>query len=643
MSLAAPVAAASPQPELLLFEEPPITAAVKHSQKTSAAPSDVSVVSAEDIRRYGFRTLGEALRSVRGFYLSNDRNYTALGVRGFQRPSDYNDRILVLLNGHATNDDVFQQAFVGNELGIDLEAVQRIEVIRGPGSALYGGNALFAVINIVTFSAAERPGLGVTAETGSFGRKRGQFSLGHTFANGAQFFASGSALDLDGHSSLYYPEYDSPETNDGVARNRDNETALNLYASGRYGDWSTQASINRRAKDIPTGAYDTIFNDAETATIDVRAFLETRYQRHLRRDVELDARFYLDYFDYDGTYPTAVDGTRVVNRDVASSYWYGTDIFATWSLADINRLTLGSEYSHHPDAEQRNYDRGDSDGFADERTFSIWGVYLQDELTLPYGVTLIGGLRYDDTYAGITQWNPRAAAVWNATDDTTFKVMYGTAFRAPNLYELYYATVGGGVESIPNPNLDPEEITSYEAFGEHWLQPQLRLIASVYHYEVHDLVDITDVSPDVQQYRNAGTARANGLELGGDWEIVADLGLHVRYTYEDAEGSHGSVLSNSPKHLGRVGTELPAWHGLEVATEVVVVGPRRTLAGHELSTVSLMNLNFIYHTPIDRLRLTTGFYNLFDASYSDPAGPEHRQDEIPQDGFTFRTQVAYGF
>ena len=123
--------------------------ASKREQRVTEAPSSVTILTAHDIRTFGWRTLADALGSVRGFYTTYDRNYTYVGVRGFGRPSDYNNRVLVLVNGHRFNDNVYDQALIGTEFPIDLALVERIEIIRGPGSALYGSSAFFAVINIV--------------------------------------------------------------------------------------------------------------------------------------------------------------------------------------------------------------------------------------------------------------------------------------------------------------------------------------------------------------------------------------------------------------------------------------------------------------------------------------------------------------
>src|SRR6266571_5043893 len=131
--------------------------ASKHEQKVTDAPSFVSVVTSEDIARYGYRTLADVLRSVHGFYTTYDRNYTYLGVRGFSRPSDYNSRFLLLLDGHRMNDDFYGSAYVGTEGLVDVDLIDRVEIIRGPSSSLYGTSAFFAVVNVITRKPASYP------------------------------------------------------------------------------------------------------------------------------------------------------------------------------------------------------------------------------------------------------------------------------------------------------------------------------------------------------------------------------------------------------------------------------------------------------------------------------------------------------
>ncbi|MGH6693381.1 MAG: TonB-dependent receptor plug domain-containing protein, partial [Gammaproteobacteria bacterium] len=465
-----PTRAQDVAPEMLLFEEPTVSAAAKHPQALSNAPSAVSVVTREDIRRLGHRTLAEVLRSLRGFYGTYDRNYDYIGVRGFQRPGDYNDRILLLVNGHAYNDDVYQTAALGYDFGIDLEAVDHIEVIRGPGSALYGGNALFAVVNVVTVSGRDLPGVNALAETGSFWRKRGQASVGHTFENGLDVFSSGSVLDVDGQRELFYPDYDSPRTNNGFARNSDSERAYNFFLSGRYGGFTLQGGANSREKQIPTGAFGTTFNDPGTGSIDRRHFADLRYTAEPLRDVTVTARTFYDGVQYHGTFIYGGGVNRTKNEDLAHSNWFGGEVTTRWQVTSAWALTGGTEYTYHPRVEQENFDMPSGRQYLrDARSYGTLGVYGQGEWSPFTALTLVAGLRYDRYYNRIEEASPRVAALWDARPGTTVKLLWGRAFRPPNLFEQYYAYGGSGLRSLANPGLDPERITTWEAVLEQRL------------------------------------------------------------------------------------------------------------------------------------------------------------------------------
>ena len=128
----------------------PVYAASRHEQKSSEAPASVTIVTSEEIRRYGWRTMLDILRSIRGFYASYDRNYSSIGVRGILRPGDYNTRILVLVDGHRVNDMLYGQSGLTYDFPIDVDLIDRVEVVRGPSSSLYGSNAFLAVVNVTT-------------------------------------------------------------------------------------------------------------------------------------------------------------------------------------------------------------------------------------------------------------------------------------------------------------------------------------------------------------------------------------------------------------------------------------------------------------------------------------------------------------
>src|SRR5690606_12344370 len=113
-------------------------------------PAAVSVITRDDIRAYGWRTLAQALASLPGVYTSFDRQYDYLGTRGFGLPGDFNTRLLLTINGNRVNDTVYDSAGLGRNFPVDLDLVERIEFIPGPGGAVHGPNAMFGVINVIT-------------------------------------------------------------------------------------------------------------------------------------------------------------------------------------------------------------------------------------------------------------------------------------------------------------------------------------------------------------------------------------------------------------------------------------------------------------------------------------------------------------
>ena len=192
-----------------------VNAASKFNQKETSAPSYVTVITADEIQKYGYRTLADILESVPGFYVTSDRNYSYLGVRGFNR-SDYNDRVLLLIDGHRLNDPVYGEALIGTEFPMDVDLIQQVEVIRGPGSALYGTNAFFAVINVITRTGRDAQDAEVAADAGSQGASKVRGTFGRQMANEPELLLSGSYYYSQGSNHLFFPEFDSPATNNGI-------------------------------------------------------------------------------------------------------------------------------------------------------------------------------------------------------------------------------------------------------------------------------------------------------------------------------------------------------------------------------------------------------------------------------------------
>jgi hypothetical protein len=165
MALAGPARAATDLTALSLEQlmDIPVTGASKYEQKQSEVAAAVSVISREEIRAFGWRTLGQALASLPGVHTAYDRQYTYLGARGLGLPGDYNTRVLITINGNRVNEATYDSAMVGHAFPLDMDLVERIEYIPGPGSAVYGQNAMFGVVNLVTRSGQDVSGFELSA------------------------------------------------------------------------------------------------------------------------------------------------------------------------------------------------------------------------------------------------------------------------------------------------------------------------------------------------------------------------------------------------------------------------------------------------------------------------------------------------
>lgn len=286
--------------ELLQVKVDTVYAASKFVQEVGQAPASVSIVTAAEIRAHGYRTLAEVLRSVRGFFVTNDRNYSYLGVRGFSRPGDYNSRVLVLVNGHRLNDTIYESALLGTEAPLDAALFDRVEVVRGPSSSLYGTSAFFAVVNVITRPGRSLAGVEVEGDVGSRELRSGRLTAGGQ-ARGLEGLVSVSAMDAAGNRRLYYPEYVSPES-DGIARNADADRSVSVFGTLTGHGAQLQGGFGSRRKVVPTGAFDTIFNDARTATEDARGFLNLQLTRAIQTRTTLRVSASFDTYAYDGTY-----------------------------------------------------------------------------------------------------------------------------------------------------------------------------------------------------------------------------------------------------------------------------------------------------------------------------------------------------
>ena len=631
--------------DLMKVEVATVSGASRYEQKVTQAPSSVTIVTAAEMKKYGYRTLADVLRSVRGFFVTYDRNYDYIGVRGFGRPGDYNSRVLLLVDGHRINDNLYDTASIGTEFPVDIDLIERIEIIRGPSSSLYGNNAFFGMINVIIRKGGDLKGPELSGEGGSFETYKGRLSYGNQFKHGPEILLSSSYFHSEGPHHLYFEEFDKPSTNFGVAENRDGDQFYSLFSKLTFHDFTLEGVYHSREKDIPTASFGTVFNDPRNRTIDERGYLDLRYEHTFGDQWDVMTRLYYDHADYHGDYVYHLYNypPKTLNEDLSWGDWWGVETKVSKPFFEKHRFTFGGEYQDNFRQDQKNYDEFPYFlSLDDKKNSELSALYVQDEFKIFQNLILSAGIRYDhySTFGGTT--NPRLALIYEPLKKTVFKLLYGKAFRAPNDYELFYQ--GGGNKS--NPDLKPESIQTLELDWEQYLGNHLRGVASAFYYKINDLISQeVDPKDGLLVYRNADQIEARGLEfeIEGKWPDLVEG--RISYTFQDTKNREtGTGLTNSPKHLTKLNLNFPLIKGkLFFGLEEQYTSNRKTLAGKEADDFFVTNLILFSQGLLKGLEASASVYNLLDRKYGDPGASEHIQDILIQDGRSFRLKLTYHF
>jgi outer membrane receptor for ferrienterochelin and colicins len=537
----------------------------------------------------------------------------------------------VLVNGHRYNDNVYDQALIGNEFPIDLSLVDRIEVIRGPGSALYGTSAFFAVINLVLRPGGAVGGSESSIEAGSFDTYRVRSSYGRRSKSGIDSLFSVSHLSSDGQSLLYFPEYDEPDFNFGVTRNADRESATSVFGSVGRGRVSVQGAFASRRKVVPTGSYGTTLDD-RNFTIDSRGWIDAVVTGSFK-GAALSGRAFGDYSGYEGTY-VYLDGSN--SMDTGDGAWVGGEGTASRRAGERHQVTTGVEYRRNVRQDQASFQVDPFLSNVDSHYRSNQAaIYGQDEIQLHRRLTATVGGRYDWWSLTGGTVTPRVGLVYRTDADTAIKALYGEAYRAPTVYETYY---------YPDPfarTLQPERLRTSEVVYEQYFGRALRFTATGYITRARNLI-----SQGAEYYfENREEARSHGVEVEAERRWTSGLLLRGSYVAQQTmDPVAGVELSNSPRRQALVQTAAPMWdRKLSVAAESQYIGHRFSTLGTHVDGVWLTNVNATFVPPGRPLSFSARVSNVFDTPYAQPVGYEFRQDLMPQDGRSVSVRATLRF
>jgi len=610
----------------------------KALERVLDAPAVVSIISASDIHAYGYRTLADALNSVPGMLTYGDGAYAYLGVRGFAPINSYNSRVLLLIDGFAANDNFYQQALLGSEGVVDLDLVERIEVIRGPSSSVYGSNAFFGVINVVLKSPAQLESgaqvwLGSNAERGL----AAQLSSRVARETGADLsYLLRVSTSGERGPSVHFPAQAGLPAGLQVSGVDGNDQSRAL-AKIMMGNWRLNLGFGERRQEAGFGLYGSVIGDPRSFVRDGLAFADLHYEGNLGTDTDYVLRSSLAQYRFDSDIIDPAPGGSLPNFLPTTGDWIDTEATATHHLSARIRLVLGVQLRR--DLRERQTESNPVQGIINEvrQEQNRFGAYAQSDLDWSPQFSSSLGLRADRDN-GQSRVNPRLALLWKPDDEQVIKLLYGSAFREASAFEKYFSQ---GATNLANPRLAAETLRTLDLQYAAQLTPQARLELAAFQYRADQLIAqvILDPLNEISQYQNIDAARTRGVDFQLEQELWTSVRGRLGGSYANARDLDGSWQQNSPHWTGQAGLDgwlAPSWR---LAAQGLFAGPRLAIDQSLVPGYGLLNLNLDRRGRPGQADVSLGITNVLNRHYAAPVAgtPINRVD---QPGRTWRLTVG---
>jgi len=598
----------------------------RFAQSLLDAPAAVSVFGRQEAAQLGHVTVADMLERLPGIYLSSTRQYSSVGVRGFNRPGDYNARLLVAIDGFRVNDALYDQALPEFEFPLVADWVKRVELVHGPGSSVYGGNALFGVVNLVTLDGADAPGWTLKGSLGSFGERRAMLQYGSAELGGGDLFV-GLNLQHARGETLELPELGLPA---GSLGGLDGLSYSSAFLKYRLGAWRVSAASMVRSKSIAVAPYGTLPGAPGTDYRDQYLYGEIAYDGAWVSDWRRSLRLSLARSGFHGRYVYA-GGTEdapllVINRDEAVARWLGLEARTQWRGWLNHELALGVDARLLRHGVQRNFDEQPYRLLLDsDEPLRSLGLFAQDSWHLSEQWQLTTGLRLDRVQDRTAQWSPRLALVYRPRQDESIKLMAGRAFRPANLAERFYAD---DVSQLAHPGLAPEKLGTLELAWERALSSDLAFSLNAYVTRMRDMIEFVPLQGDegLSRYENLSRVRTQGLDLGLEQRRASGWQWRANLSLADAR-NRGERLSNSPRWLFKGHLIAPLRPGWTLATEWLAMDKR--LGRSEVPALYSLNAVLRY-TGWRGQDLALRVLNATDRANYDPAPPDTLSTRLPR-------------
>lgn len=662
---------------LMFFEEKDLITATKRATSLRKAPAIATIISAEEIRNMGARNLLDVLKMVPGFGIStNEIGLTMVEVRGIR--SFLSEKILMMVDGHSLNRNITGSAIFNYAEMMPVENIRQIEIIRGPGSALYGNSAFVATINVLTRNAEEINGLELKAAGGSFDTWQGSLVGGKAIGekltlSGSvnQYQSNGQKLTVAADALSGAPFSRAPGNPGLEARQSD------VFVKVGYGDLSFRGGYTKTRKDSFIGFAYALVDDNYTEHESYWGELALAHAVSSGLAVNLKLRF--DHFDQNPNVkifpngftpaPGVVWPNGMVGKPFVKDRTIGGELQVDWDAFKGNHLISGVSFDttrQYDVRQQANFDPTtgaplatvqDVANWNKDVTRDIWALYLQDEWQLAEQVNLTVGVRYDHYSDFGDTVNPRIGLVWSFLDNANIKLLYGQAFRAPNFQELYNIN---NPALLGNPGLKPEKIKTYEAGVGYRLSRYFAADVNYFYSIIDNQIDaytpitidpVTNVvTTSTPIYANIRKTTTQGVELGFNGVITNEFSWKATYAYQNPrDDKTGERLPYVPSQRASANLNYAPVKYVNLHTDLLWTGSRPRAAGDsraDLPDYTTVDLAVTFKNIIPSLEIQATVHNIFDRRFSDPdtsGAAKLIPGDFPREGISGFMTAMYRF
>ena len=633
-----------------------VAAASRFAESIEDAPSSVSIIDGQELRAFGYPTIAESLRGIRGFYLSNDHAYASAGIRGLGEPNDYGNRLLVLSDGQSMNDNLLNSSYIGSDGRVDLHDVDRIEVVRGPGSLLYGTGAFSGVVNLVPRAKDEPSSVHVEGGTYDDAVVHARAGFHYNYSPRTGIMASLGGARSDGRDLAVTLRDPAGGPAVQTASNVDYFRSFGTQGRAWTGDLTAQWSYHTRAQYIPVGVAGSVFNDSRTLYNDTRMMAEVRYEPRLSNAVSLMTRVHANRYVFHSEF-----AGNPVPAPTSSENYYGTWLGAEARVAITPfgdprklRIVAGGEFQANPEA---TLGGTGAEGvyLAVKAPYNFGAGYALVESSPTSWFRFSAGTRVD-IYSNLGAIVvPRLALIFKPATGSTLKIMGGRAFRAPSIYERFYTDgLPGSATQIPGDELKrklalgPETIYQGEVeYSQRFKEDWVALVAAQLSYVQGIINTIPDGTiPNVIRYSNSPSPAISAggeVELRREWRqgwmLSGTYGYqHAAYTSRVDPSDANLRLINAPQHLASVRGVIPLVSDLaSLGMRSTYEAPRRlSLGSDELTRGAIVaDLTLSGNVKKFGVAYVIGMYNVFDARFVYPVTETNASRSLLQNGRTF--------